>query len=89
MIRLSDKDFRMEEGEPSLRRCWECNPAHQPLKDDICERVFSCFDCGRYWVFGRFINEFNNDEELFYFLNERFDKVNRKAGLDHEDKSSK
>lgn len=73
MFRVNRTEFRKEEGEPALRSCWECNPAHEHLKDETCESLFVCFSCGRYYVFGRFTEDFDTDEKLFSFLNERFD----------------
>ena len=57
--------FQMEEGEPSLRSCWECNEAHEHLK--TVNYLHVCSHCGRYWVFDKYL-EFDNDEEFDNFF---------------------
>jgi len=56
----------MEEGEPSLRSCWECNGAHEHLR--TVNFLHACFECGRYWVFDKFLDEFENDGEFDQFF---------------------
>ena len=36
----------LEEGEPVMRSCWVCNPAHERLKK--VNRLYTCFICGKY-----------------------------------------
>ncbi len=45
-----------EKGEPAFRSCWECNPAHDYLKD--VDTLHICFVCSRSWVKGQFLNSF-------------------------------
>lgn len=58
--------YMMDEGEPALRSCWECNGAHEHLKDTDFLHV--CFSCGRYWIHGHFLDEFESQEKLDEFL---------------------
>jgi hypothetical protein len=56
----------MEEGEPALRSCWECNTGHEHLKKVNFLHV--CFGCGRYWVFDRFLDTLETDEQFASFM---------------------
>jgi len=58
--------IKMEDGEPALRSCWECNGAHEHLK--MVNFLHTCFECGRYWVFDKFFDEFKTDEEFDNFF---------------------
>lgn len=61
--------IEMEKGEPVLRSCWECNPAHEYLKK--VNWLHYCLGCGRYWVFENFLDFFQSDEEFDGFFKER------------------
>ena len=39
-----------------LRTCWNCNPAHEHLKE-CADYVILCFACGRYYFRGVDITE--------------------------------
>lgn len=41
----------------AMRTCWECNPAHEHLKD--VGGLFTCIDCARWFMNGDY---FTNDE---------------------------
>ena len=56
--------IKMEEGEPAMRSCWECNGAHEHLKK--VNTLHCCWECGRYWVFDIFLDEFENDKKTLY-----------------------
>lgn len=71
--------IKMEEGEPSMRSCWECNLAHTYLK--TVNFLHICFECGRYWVFDKFLDSFKTDGE--------FDKFFSSMGLKSGDSTSK
>lgn len=58
--------YTMDEGEPAFRSCWECNSAHEHLKDVDCLHI--CFLCNRYWIHGHFLDEFDTTEKLDEFL---------------------
>ncbi len=58
--------FTYEEREPVLRTCWECNTAHERLKN--VNVLHLCLGCGRYWVFGRFLDSFERDAERDAFF---------------------
>ena len=62
MIWESGGIVKMEKGEPSLRSCWECNPAHERLK--TVNSLHTCYECNRYWIFDRFLDSFESDEEF-------------------------
>jgi len=57
----------LEQGEPAFRSCWECNAAHEHLKKVNMLHV-CIMGCGRYWVFDRFLDEFDTDEEFDAFF---------------------
>ena len=58
--------YTMDEGEPAFRSCWECNEAHENLKNT--NFLHFCFSCGRYWIYGHFLDEFESQENLDEFL---------------------
>lgn len=60
MIRVGNDIFKFEKGEPVMRSCWECNEAHEHLKK--VNTVHICFNCGKYWVYNRFLDSFKDDE---------------------------
>ena len=66
MIYKGSDNYRLEGGEPYLRSCPECNPAHKHLMDTDYFHI--CFECGRSWIFGRYLDEFNSAEEMGDFL---------------------
>jgi len=59
-------EMKLDPGEPAFRSCWECNAAHEHLKDTSF--LHWCFSCGRYWIFGRYLDEFETDEDYDAFL---------------------
>ena len=63
-----DGDVELEHGEPAMRSCWECNPAHKHLQNT--DYLHWCFDCGRYWIFGEYMDVIAATEESFlkFFL---------------------
>jgi len=55
---VTDIDKLREEArtkEVCLRSCWNCNPAHEGLKD--ANYVIACFECGHYFYKGEDITE--------------------------------
>ena len=62
--------YMREEHEPVMRSCWECNEAHEHLKE--VDSLHYCFWCGRYWMFGHYLDGFNVTE-LDAFLKERLE----------------
>jgi len=79
MIYLGRGKFKLESGEPAMRSCWECNPAHEHLKTVNCLHI--CFECWKYWVFDRFLDSFKSDKE--------FDEYFENLGLKHNDSTTK
>jgi len=83
--------MEFEEGEPALRSCWECNAAHEHLKQVNTLHVCA-MGCGRYWVFDRFLDEFGTDEDFDAFFADKglhpgeSTKRIAKAHLGHETK---
>ena len=63
---VSSDTYKLDEGEPALRSCPECNPAHEHLRNTSFLHV--CFQCGRYWIHGRYFDEFETVEETDKFL---------------------
>lgn len=50
-LRLLDKCTELaKKADFALRSCWECNPAHEHLKQ--ADHLICCFECGRYWYKG-------------------------------------
>ena len=47
-------------GTWQLRSCWNCNPAHEHLKD---YGLINCFDCGRWYYMGIDITEDETKED--------------------------
>ena len=60
---------KLEEGEPALRSCWECNQAHKRLKN--VNWLHFCFLCERYWILGQFLDEFLDEPEFDAFFVEK------------------
>ena len=58
--------IEMEEGEPAFRSCWECNTAHERLKK--VNSLHLCLFCNRYWVFDRFLDTLETDDEFATFM---------------------
>ena len=52
--------------EFSMRSCWECNPAHEHLKN--VGGLFTCFECGRWYMNGDY---FTNEEHCNAEFKER------------------
>lgn len=65
-MKLIKKGIRFENNEPAIRSCYECNLAHEHLRNT--EFIHVCYDCGRYWIKGKYLNEFKTDEDLRKFL---------------------
>lgn len=40
---------------PAMRSCWECNAAHEHLKQSS-DVVFVCFECGRFYYKGEYLS---------------------------------
>lgn len=55
-----------EEGEPCLRSCPECNSAHKHLLKTMF--LHCCFDCGRYWIGGKFLDQIKTEKGLYKHL---------------------
>jgi len=58
--------FDTMKGEPAMRSCWICNPAHEHLKNTNFPHY--CYLCGRYWICGKFFDEFETLEKLKKFV---------------------
>ena len=79
MIYLTKGEFKMEKDEPALRSCWKCNGAHNRLKK--VNTLHCCFECGRYWIFNKFIDTIKTDKE--------FDKFFENLGLKKGESTTK
>lgn len=69
MIYREKGRYSMEEREPVLRSCWECNPSHEHLKN--VNRLHLCFGCGRYWIYGCFLDSFDSKNDMDDFLEKK------------------
>ncbi len=63
------RGFTREGHEPFARSCWECNPAHDYLKQ--VNELHQCFGCNRFWIFGVFLDTFPDDNAVMAFLAEK------------------
>lgn len=45
-------------GECELRSCWECNPAHEHLKE---HGLINCFECGKFFYKGIDVTEYDKE----------------------------
>jgi len=68
MIVKTNGMIRFEEGEPALRSCPECNPAHEHLRD--VKFVHWCFQCNRYWINGRYLDTRADLDKFIEFMRE-------------------
>lgn len=66
MLYKGSDNYGLERGEPYLRSCPECNPAHKHLMDT--DYFHTCFECGRSWIFGRYLDSFKSVKEMGDFL---------------------
>jgi hypothetical protein len=64
-------DYKMDAGEPAMRSCPECNGAHEHLRNTDFLHV--CFQCGKYWIFGRYLDSFKTVEEMDAFMKEHLE----------------
>ena len=44
---------RRKKGEPIMRSCWNCNPAHKYLKK--ADYIIWCFECGKLYFKGKLL----------------------------------
>ncbi len=44
-------EAKIDNQKPAFRSCWECNAAHEHLKE--ANGLFKCFECGRGFKNGR------------------------------------
>ena len=58
---LFDRDDNPRIMEPIPRSCKTCNPAHDHLHGANFLHV--CFECGRYWLLGKYLDELKSAEE--------------------------
>jgi hypothetical protein len=49
----------LKNDEPALRSCWECNSAHEHLKE--VEYLIWCFECGKLYLKGEEITELEEE----------------------------
>lgn len=55
----AEKAFR--DGNYAFRSCWECNEAHEHLKE--ADYLIECFGCGKYFFKGVDITIYPDTEE--------------------------
>ena len=44
---------RCKNGEPIMRSCWNCNPAHKYLKKE--DYIIWCYECGKLYFKGKLL----------------------------------
>lgn len=66
MIYRGNGSVSIDKNEPVFRSCWVCNQAHEYLKDK--NWLGWCFSCGRYFIFGKFLDEIKSDKEFDSFF---------------------
>jgi len=64
----NEGNIEFDKGEPALRSCFNCNGCHKHLMN--VDFVHWCFQCGRYWIKGKYFDEFKNINELIDWLKE-------------------
>lgn len=69
MKRTGFDSYTCDEGEPVFRSCFQCNPAHEHLRDVTA--LHFCIGCNRMWIYGRFLDSFADDKEMDEFLKAR------------------
>jgi len=74
-INFDTGEVKLEKGEPYWRSCWKCNSAHHNLKK--VNMLHTCFECGRSWIFDRFLDEFKTDEGRIKWLKRQGVKSNQ------------
>lgn len=58
-IKLADEILKKDPLNFTLRSCWDCNRAHEYLKD--CPIPLKCFLCGKCYFKGVDITEYQNE----------------------------
>lgn len=66
-MKIKSDKIELEKGEPAFRSCWSCNPAHEHLKQVNWLHV-CLMGCGRYWIFDRFLDEFEDNDKIVEWL---------------------
>ena len=61
-------------GEPSMRSCWICNSSHSYLKK--ANYPIYCFLCGRILIYGKVLQESNNDKEAKHWIDHMYKQEN-------------
>lgn len=71
---ISPGEYEWHDGEPKMRSCPECNSSHQHLW--MTNKVHNCYDCGRWWVLGRYLNDpYMTQEERDQFIQEHEEEM--------------
>ena len=68
-MKIINNKIEFEKQEPAFRSCWECNAAHEHLKQ--VNTLHLCFSCGKRWVFDKFLESFYTEEQFIEWLNEK------------------
>jgi hypothetical protein len=51
LVALREEAAATAPNGPAIRSCWECNGAHEHLRD--ADYLIWCFGCGKFWFKGR------------------------------------
>jgi len=68
MIWISKDKIFLESFEPDTHVCWECGIC--PYEKKFNNVLTVCPLCGREWIFGKFLDNFENIEEFINWLKE-------------------
>lgn len=60
-ITIKEYEERLKKGEPALRSCWKCNPAHNHLKKTYY--LIYCMWCGKLYLKGKEVEIEGEDNE--------------------------
>ena len=69
MIWISSGVVKLEDCEPIIRSCWECNVAHEHLKK--VNVLHHCLWCERFWVFDKYMDSHKSDSDFDAFCIEK------------------
>ena len=67
-MEIKEGKIEWSKDEPYFRSCWECNTAHEHLKKD--KLLFNCFECGRFYFFGKYLDTFETQVKADTFIKE-------------------
>lgn len=73
MIYTGEGNIKFEKNEPLIRSCPRCNKAHEHLLN--VSSIHVCFDCGKYWIKGKYLDDIKSDQEFEKFCLDNKDVI--------------